>query len=769
MDVRRRRWFRLGAILLPFVLLGLVESVLRLKGLHTPTDYWVRTQTPGELTPNPYFANRFVGKQMARMPRSARVQERPGKTALRIVVFGESAALGDPEPAFGVSRCLEALLEARLPGRSIEVINTAVTALNSHAIREAARDSRRLGADFWVVYAGNNEVIGPFGPASAGTLGTPSLTTVRLSLLLRKTAMGQWLADRPATSMDGLSMTQRWAGLEMFLNRQITADDPRLPLVRETFGVNLRETVRYGLDSQAKVLLSTMAVSLVDCPPFASLSTSQTNHPNYTRWSAAVAAAKALDERGAVGEAVLAWGQAAALWPGDAETHYQLGLAHLNVGETVLGRKELERARDFDTLRFRADTFINEIAREVAKASPSSAVRLVDADRDLRGSDSERPPGADLFLEHVHLRPEGNYRLARLFAGQIVDWLGNSSGPTNWLEIAPCLERLGWSAFAEARLWSQTRALCERPPFSLQSNTELRNRFLDDRIAEANAAARLAGLSAAIDRLRARVGEHPGDWNLREQLARLLQSGRRWADASAEWRQVVGLAPGHVVGWFQLGESLVAAADKPGALQAYEKALGLRPDFVEASLGVGLVLGQSGKLDAAVHALDRALQLAPRNLHARVNRGISLVGLGRTAEGVADLRQAAAEHPTATIPLVRMAEIFAGQKTYPQAAEAYAEATRRDPNNPSLRHRLAIELSRAGRISEAEVEFQNVIQQQPDFVTARMDLGVALAQRARYQEAIQQFEASLKLQPTNGLARAYLEQALQKLGKTGVR
>ncbi|HRI12361.1 MAG TPA: hypothetical protein PLX89_05085, partial [Verrucomicrobiota bacterium] len=65
------------------------------------------------------------------MPRSARVQPSPSTNTLRILVFGESAALGDPEPAFGVCRFLEALLEARLPGKRIEVINTAITALNS--------------------------------------------------------------------------------------------------------------------------------------------------------------------------------------------------------------------------------------------------------------------------------------------------------------------------------------------------------------------------------------------------------------------------------------------------------------------------------------------------------------------------------------------------------------------------------------------------------------------------------------------------------------
>ncbi len=762
---RRRRWFRLIAVLLPLLALAAIEGTLRLRGRHSPTGYWIPTEIPGELMPNPQFANRFVGSVLARMPRSTRVPERASGKTLRIVVFGESAALGDPEPAFGMSRFLEALLEARYPGRPIEVINTAITALNSYAIREAARDSRRLQADFWLIYAGNNEVIGPFGPASVGAGGLPGLTTVRLGLRLRQTAFGQWLTDHPAAAGDGLSMTQRWTGLEMFLNHQVTADDPRLPAMRDNFAANLRDTVNLGRSAGAKVLLSTMAVNLVDCPPFTSVSAGQTNRPGYAAWTAAVAAARALDEQGALPEAIAAWTNAIALWPEDAETQYRLGMAHLNAGANAAGRAALERARDLDTLRFRADSGVIQVTREVAKAFPPDSVRLVDADRDLRGAEADRPPGADLFLEHVHLRPEGNYRLARLFAEQIAQWLGETGNATPWREFEPCLERLGGSPFAEARLWSQTRALCDRPPFSQQSNAELRNRFIDDRLAEANRGVRPAGFTNAVDRIRTVVTQHPTDAHLREQLARLLQSGRRWADAGAEWQQVVALAPAHVVAWYQLGESLAAGGNPTGAQAAYEHALTLRPDFVEASLGLGLVLGGTGKLDAAVRALDRALVLAPRNLQARVNHGVALVGLGRIDEGTADLRRAAAEHPSATVPLERLAEMYSGQKAYAKSAEALTEASRREPRNPLLRHRLAIELSRSGQPAEAEAEFRKVIEMQPNFMAARLDLGVALAQRSRFQEAIPEFEAALKLQPTNAQARAYLQQARTKLNQ----
>ncbi len=766
----RRRGFRLAAFLLPFCLLLAVEFGLRLRGTFSATEFWLPTENTGELTPNPHFGEQFVGRTLARMPRSVRVQEKAADPRVRVVVFGESAALGDPEPGFGMSRCLEALLEHRLAGRRVEVINTAMTALNSYAMREAARASQRLGADFWVIYAGNNEVIGPFGPASTAGGRLPTLLTTRLGLRLRQTAVGQWLTDRTPPGGDGLSMTQRWIGLEQFLDRQVGAEDPRLPTVAENFRANLRDTVELGLRSGARVMLGTMAVNLADCAPFASPSStaSATNDPRHVQWLAAATAARRADDGADVAEAISAWARAAALWPEDAETRYRLGQARLNGNDLANARIDLERARDLDLLRFRADSRLVQVTREIAGSFGNQPVQLVDAERELLGGDASRPPGADLFLEHVHLRPEGNYRLARIYAERIITELGTPPGPTHWLDFAPCLERLGWNPFAESRLWTQTRALCDRPPFSHQSNAELRSRFLDDRIAEANRAARPANLNQSILRVQATVSQHPGDWQLREQLARLFQLGRRWAEAGQEWRQIVALAPGHVVGWYQLGEALSAAGEKAAAQAAYEKALSLRPDFVDASLGLGLVLGEKKEFMAAIHILDQALRLSPRNLQARVNRGVALIGLGRIEEGMAQLKQSAQENPSATMPLVRLSEIQSNQKTYAAAADSLAEAVRRETNNAPLRHRLAIELSRAARTNESEAEFRRVIAQVPNSVVARVDLGVSLAQQARFREALPEFEAALRLQPTNAQVQAYLNQARAKVGPTNV-
>src|SRR5829696_1696582 len=119
-----RKWmFRLAALLLPLLLLALTEVVLRLLGYGYPTAFALKNRLGAKtvFVDNHQFARRYFPPGLARSPQPFLFgAEKPANTT-RIFVFGESAAMGDPEPAYGFARMLELLLKARYPGRNFEV------------------------------------------------------------------------------------------------------------------------------------------------------------------------------------------------------------------------------------------------------------------------------------------------------------------------------------------------------------------------------------------------------------------------------------------------------------------------------------------------------------------------------------------------------------------------------------------------------------------------------------------------------------------------
>src|SRR5262249_67782 len=197
-------------------------------------------------------------------PLSMSAEKGPGET--RIFVFGESAAMGDPEPAYGLARQLEVLLRARHPDRRIQVFNVAMTAINSHVIREIARDCVPRQGDLWLVYAANNEVIGPFGAGTVFGKQAAGLGAVRMSLALRATRLGQLILSLKGNADSSV----QWEGMEMFLRHQVRLDDARLERVYQNFAANLDAIFSLAERADAKVLAATVGVNLRDCAPFAS-------------------------------------------------------------------------------------------------------------------------------------------------------------------------------------------------------------------------------------------------------------------------------------------------------------------------------------------------------------------------------------------------------------------------------------------------------------------------------------------------------------------
>ncbi len=198
----RRRLFWALTLLLPLGVLAGAELILRAVGLGYPTHFFVsaRDGTPGWYAENPRFGWRFFPRRLARAPDPVRVTRHKAPGTCRILVFGESAALGDPELAYGFSRILRELLEERCPGTRFEVLNVGMTAINSHVIRCIAEDCAGFDADLWILYMGNNEVVGPFGAGSIFGLKAPPLPITRLFLAARRMRIGQvleGLLERP--------------------------------------------------------------------------------------------------------------------------------------------------------------------------------------------------------------------------------------------------------------------------------------------------------------------------------------------------------------------------------------------------------------------------------------------------------------------------------------------------------------------------------------------------------------------------------------------
>ncbi|MGA2248094.1 MAG: tetratricopeptide repeat protein [Verrucomicrobiota bacterium] len=786
----RRWWFRILAALLPILLLGLAELGLRLADYGSNTSFFLECGQSGRtlLVENPKFGWRFFPPAIARTPQPLSLAADKPAGTIRIFVFGESAAMGDPDPSFGFPRQLEQMLAACEPSHKFEVVNTAMTAINSHVIREIARDCAPRHGDFWVVYAGNNEVVGPFGAGTVFGRQAPRLAIVRASLLVKSTRLGQWLDSFRARSADPLE----WQGMEMFLQNQVRRDDPGMQIVTENFARNLEAIVELGQHSGARVLLATVPVNLKDSPPFASQHRPDLSAAELDAWEKYFGRGRAAQEAGRFADALAAYNEAGQVDAEFAELPFRQAVCELALNQTNAVSNFL-LARDLDTLRFRADSRINQTIRRIAVARGAT---LIDAEQDCARHSPAGITGESLFYDHVHLNFAGNFLVAKLFAAEIEKKL---TGPT-LSASAPLLaedevaRRLALTDFDRRRIGQEMRLRLQQPPFISQLNSKSRDEEWQET---------LNRLEAPPERF---VGEYqaalklvPDDWVIHADFGRLLEAAGDEPAANLQWHEVARLMPHEPDAWFQLGNLAYNARSFAGAQAFFQEALQRKPDLLEALNGLGLSLAAQGQAEKAILKFRAALQLVPSYSAARVNLAVALAdrgeipaamaeyravlhyetnhvaarinlakllaGQGETDEAILLFKQALELNPEEPVANFDLANALVAQGRHAEAIPYYRAATLAEPDFSDARFNLAMESARVGDLAEALPQFAEVVRLQPNLANARFNYGIALAKQKRYAEAVKQFQETLKLQPDNAAAKDALERAL-KLAKS---
>jgi len=796
----RRRLFRLSAFfLVPLLLLAFVELVLRLIGFGYPTSFFVPGPKEGSLIENQKFGWRFFTPAAARTPRPMLIAETKPANTVRIIVFGESAAYGDPDPAFGFPRILQVLLKDRFPETNFEVINTAMTAINSHVILQIARDCQRLQADYWLIYMGNNEVVGPYGAGTVFGRQTPPLPMIRAALALKTTRVGQLFNTLQQSILSRDKSAESWGGMEMFLGNQIRPTDPRMPRVYDYFQRNLDDIIGLGLKAHARVLLSTVAVNLKDCPPFASLHRQGLTPEQLLEWSQVYTNGIVAETAGNLDQAISSYRQAAGLDDQFAELSYRWGRACMRTGQFDEAIRHLTQAMDCDALRFRTDSRQDALIHDTAAKWASNSVQLLDFRKDLAQRSPHEITGEEFLWEHVHFKFEGNYWLARRFAEAIVPPTSAGAAPATsrtWLNTADCAVRLGFTDFNRHELSAAMLRRLTLPPFTYQLDHDARQSLLEQQTKTLKSAIAGSGLQTALAAATQASAREPGDWVLLENTARLLSSEGRLEESLAQWRKVAGVLPHYRSAFYQIGNILDQLHRSQEALEPLETALALKPDSPEVHNALGLALAGVGRTDEAIRHYKNAIRFKPDFATAHVNWGLACAHLNQNEQAREHYRKALKLNPGNTAALQNLGRLLASEGKTSEIISIYeAElasnpgnatlhinlgnilraagqisnamthfntALQIDPENPEAHIRLGLEFAQLGNDSLAEQHFLEAVRLNPNHVDAHFNLGVSFAKQQNFEQAIVQFKECLRIDPKNATARQYLEAATSR-------
>jgi tetratricopeptide (TPR) repeat protein len=757
---RRRLWLMRFSVMIfvPLLALGSIEIGLRLAGYGYDTSYFRRIQINGHnfYVPNEKFSYRFFPPAIARAALPIRFAAEKTTNSCRIFLFGESAAMGDPDPTYGVGRYLEVLLRERFPGTDFQVICVAMTAIDSSTILPIARECARHQGDLWLIYMGNNEMVGPFGAETSCGLHAPSLGVIRIILAIKTTRIGQLFDALSRRLRSNSSTPKKWGGMEMFMNNRLGHDDPARLRAYANFRGNLEDILSAAHQANVPVILSTMAVNLKDCAPFASIHAVGLDKNQESVWNQIYEQGVDLETAGSYREALTFYQKAAKIDPQFADLQFRMGRCHLALTNDDQARREFELARDYDALDFRSDTRINSAIKEAASRHAGQGVYLADAANALAQSSPDGIPGLELFYEHVHLNFAGNYLLALNFAEQAKKLLPSSITASDkgiWASAESCNRNLAVTVWDRQGVWKRILSMITSPPFTGQFNHDAGLKIYETKWDEVNSFMKTQTPEQARQMYEQALALAPDDSFLHLNFVAFLEKGGFPLQAIAETKRCCELVPQMPEVYCHTATLLVRAGKISEAIEYFLRGLAIRSDYAKALNGMGEILANQQKTAEAIEWFKRTIRADPNYVETYLNLGFLRQNQGEIEAAMANYQKVANLEPDGPAYYFVRANVAASQYQWNEVIACLRTAVKAKPEFWQARYQLGIQLAAKGDIGEAQTQFSEAIRYRPDFIQAHLDFGTALATQGKLDQALVEFRTVLKLDPANASAQ----------------
>lgn len=698
--------FRVLAItIIPAFLFIILEVGLRIVGYGYPTSLAIKQKANGveSYCSNIKFSWRFFAPEIARTMDSFAFPVEKTDNTCRIFVLGASAAAGTPDGAYSFGRMLKVMLTQQYPDTDFEIITAAMPAINSHVVLEMAKDSACYQPDLFIVYLGNNEVVGPYG---AGTVFAPlsaNLSLIRLGIALKATKVGQLVMS--LTRLLNSNSPKIWLGMEMFLNKQVRRDDPQMKIVYRNFRQNLKDIFRVAEKINTPLICCTVGSNLKDNPPFASEHRVGLTDSEKEKWDVLYKQGVDFENKGDYASAVEIYLQAAEIDSEYADLQFRLGHCYWVMGDFEEGRIRFVMARELDTLRFRADNQINTIIREEAGDKTRNGIFFIDTCKTIEDNSPHNTPGEELFYEHVHLNFAGNYLLAKTIFQQVQmimpdkikfktssateDEVQDSNIPSE-REVARYLAYTDWEKFRIAE--KVVNEFLKQPPFT----NELYN---NERVMKEEQ--RVKVLKAA-----------------------LTEEDMKEVDLEYHW--AIQQSPLDAYLYWKYGLMLEELQDPSDAARQYEIVFKYEPTNYLACAKLALCYGLMGNIEAAIEYNIKTLKMYPTSADAYFNLGFAYQLKQMNDKAIRNYKKAIQMNPEHAKAYNNLAVLLYNKGKIKEALNTYRTGIKHVPNNVDLHSNLGIMLKEQGQKDEAIIELKEALSIDPNFANARKVLNSLL-------------------------------------------
>lgn len=471
-------WFKIISISIPFIILIVIEVLLRVFDYGTNYDLFVeKPDEEGYLVMSPKISEKYFNRSAdATIGFFETFKKDKENETFRIFVLGASTAVGFPYLHNGsFHRMLQWQLQRQYPEQKIEVINLSLTAINSYTLHEFAGQLINYQPDAVLIYAGHNEYYGALG---VGATNAPRHWPwlVRLSLKLKKLRIIQLVFNTFNSDESSKADLKENLMKRMVKSAEIPYRSKAYLKGVSQFKSNLELIIKRLTDNQVPVIMGTLICNEKDQPPLISKISNPKDSITYQQ---ALNDAKSLIANKKYDDAIQLLDSLLDIDTTVAATYYFLANAFFENEDFEKALTHFQQAKDYDVLRFRAPQEMNKVIISLAE---KYNVAIADVEGLFRKQSHAGIIGEKLVLEHLHPNLYGYRLMADAYLEEILD---SKLLPGNSQKAHKDWEEYPLTKVDTLYGWYNTLILKEGWPFYQEIKIDTTNRTLPEAIAGA--------------------------------------------------------------------------------------------------------------------------------------------------------------------------------------------------------------------------------------------------------------------------------------------
>ena len=249
-------------------------------------------------------------------------------------------------------------------------------------------------------------------------------------------------------------------------------------------------------------------------------------------------------------------------------------------------------------------------------------------------------------------------------------------------------------------------------------------------------------------------------------LARLDIAEKKPADARKRFEAVIAKDPKNEQALLALADVMARTGAPPAEIVAtLQRAVTANPQSVAARLAlIGFHLRVQDSKAALSTAQDAAatLRTEPRIIGALAQ---AQEAAGETNQAIETWNRLAALEPRSTVPLVRLAALFARQKDYAKAIDSLRRAQKLAPGDPAITRDLVLAQLLSGKPDDALKEAKSLQTTMPKLAAGFALEGDVHTATQQWPQAERAYRDALKVEPASDALAIKLHTTLNRAGK----